>query len=198
MRLGATVGALVLCVKFVAQAPTVPTGRLDTAPPPSEKFPAEWYSEQDPYHQLPEGGAVHTTAPVVGVPFSGTTVMSTYVDEQGRMTLKVRIIRMRDSAGRTRTETHGLEMEGMPAQRPDQKNGQIEVEVKDTVTHCNFTWTEPATTEADKTAAVQCGPRTVTRLPDEDGMESKMTRQVAETTHPFPWQTIDRKSTRLN
>jgi hypothetical protein len=184
MRLDATVGTLVLCVKLVAQTPPAPTGRLDTAPPPSEKFPAEWYSAKEPI-------SVTYDAPVVGVPFTGTTVMSTHIDGQGgaSVILKVRVITRRDSAGRTRIETHPLELEGIPAPGPAESKGQIFVEVNDTVTHCNFTWTEPARTEADKTASVECGPRTVTLQPDVEEMEGKMTRQVAETLHPFPWQT---------
>lgn len=189
MRLGATAAALVLCAKLVAQAPPTPTGWLDTAPPPSEKFPAEWYSAQDPYYPLPDGGVVHTNAPVVGAPFSGTAVMSSEVAVPGRPPMKgrTRTFTMRDSAGRTRTEELAPEMDGRPTMRPDLGNGQIRIEVNDVVTHCSFRWVEPARAEADKTASVQCLPRTVTMQPD--GMESKMTRQMAETVHPFPWQT---------
>ncbi len=189
MRLGATVGLLVLCAKLMAQTPPAPTGRLDVAPPPSEKFPADWYAAQDPYHPAPDGGVVQTNAPVVRAPFSGTTVMSSAVSVPGRPPMKARMrtFTMRDSAGRTRTEEElAPQMEGMPATPASLVNRQIEV--NDVVTHCSFRWVEPARTEADKTASVQCGPRTVTMQPD--GMEGKMARQVAETVHPFPWQTM--------
>jgi phage FluMu protein gp41 len=94
---------------------------------------------------------------------------------------------MRDSAGRTRIE-RVVDMDGMPAAIASQITSRITV--KDVVSHCSFDWVEPATKEADKIAIVQCGPRTVTLQPTVDGMEIKMTRQVAETTHPFPWQTL--------
>jgi hypothetical protein len=183
MRLVGMVGALMLCARLLAQAPPAPTGRLDTAPPPSEKFPAEWYSAQDPYHPLPEGGATNSDAPVVGAPFSGTSVMSTEISVPGSAPRfsRMREFTMRDSAGRTRTEEE-FEVDGMPAALASQMKKQIEV--NDVVTHCSFRWVEPARSEAEKTATVQCLPRTVTLRPD--GMESKMSRQMAETDHPYP------------
>ena len=188
MRLGAALGLLVVCARLAAQTPPTPTGWLDTAPPPSERFPAEWYTAQDPYHPSPDGGVVHTNAPVVGAPFSWTTVMSSEVSMPGHapMISRMRTFGMRDSSGRTRTE-EGLvpEVERMPATPASLGNRQIEV--NDVVTHCSFRWVEPARTEGDKTASVQCLPRTVTMQPD--GMEGKMTRQIAETLHPYPWET---------
>lgn len=184
----ALIGATVLCARLMAQAPPAPTGWLDTAPPPSVKFPAEWYSAHDPYHPAPDGGVVHTTAPVVGAPFTGTSVLLTRISPPGEVPryTRMRAVTMRDSAGRTRTEEE-FEMDGMPAVVASQSNRQIEV--NDVVTHCSFHWVEPTTTGADRTATVQCLPRTVTLQPD-DGMESKMTRHVVETLHPGPGETV--------
>jgi hypothetical protein len=204
MRLSATVGIFVLCAKLVAQVPPTPTGQLET-PPPSERFPAEWYSPQaqDPYHPLPEVEATSSIGSMIGVPFSGTTVMSTRISLPGQAPQfsVLREVTMRDSAGRTRIE-QVFDVDRMPAAIASQMKRQISV--NDVVAHCSFDWVEPATKEADKTATVQCFPRPMIRRldgteckqPDRvenkqpDGMESKMTRQVGETTHPFPWQTL--------
>jgi len=186
MRLRATVGAFVLCAKLLAQVPPALTTWLDTAPP-SEKFPAEWYSArtQDTYHPTANGGT--WPSPLVGIPFTGTIVMSAPNSQPGQGPRFSREFTMRDSKGRTRIEDVA-DVDGMPAAIASQIKSRITV--NDVVSHCSFDWVEPATNEADKIAIVQCGPHTVTLQPTVDGMEIKMTKQVVETTHPFPWQTL--------
>jgi hypothetical protein len=188
MRLGVMVGTLASCASLMAQTPPMPTGWLDTAPPPSEKFPVEWYSTQDPYHPTPDGGVVHTDAPVIGAPFTGTIVVSGQASVPGRPSVasRMRTVMVRDSAGRTRIEMLPLEVDGVLARTPGGPIGKIEV--NDAATHCTFGWVEPPQTGVGKAASVRCLPRTI-RF-QADGMESKMTKQVAETLHPFPWQTL--------
>jgi hypothetical protein len=188
MRSIATVALFFLSAKCFAQTPTARTGSIDTAPPPSAKFPAEWYSAQDPFHPTPDGGVVHTDAPVIGAPFTGTIVASAQVSMSGRPSVasSMRTVMTRDSAGRTRIEALPLEIEGTQATAPGGPGGKIEVD--DVVTHCTFGWVEPVPAGAERTASVQCLPRTIIVQPD--GMYSKMMRQTAETLHPFPGQTV--------
>lgn len=209
MRLVATVGALVLCAKLLAQAPATLSGAHDTAPSPSEKFPAEWYLAQDPYHPSPVAETTSGSASSAGAPFIGTIVMSASLPGQTPRVATMREFTMRDSAGRLRTEEEFNDY-GRPISNASQVMRQISV--NDVVAHCSFDWVEPATKESDKRAIVQCFPRRVAsqvdgvecKQPDSekgkrhdgpeirqpDGMESKMTRQVPEVLHDFPWETL--------
>lgn len=196
MRWSATLLVLTVYGSSTAQLPA-PKSAPSAAPFIAEKFPVEWYSEaaQDPYHPLPPFNLKNARMPTPATPFSAVTVMSSEVSLAGQppSVFEQRGASMRDSVGRTRTDEQ--------IDFPDLRNRSVfsarQVEVNDPVSHCSFRWIEPTRTDADKQATVQCFPRSTSVPPDPvqseihpDAMEIKMTRQVAETTHPFPGQTL--------
>lgn len=183
MRSVKLLGFLMLCaIKSVAQA-SAPTATIDVAPPPSDKFPAQWYpAEESPV-------LTSTTAPTVGAPFTATMVMSTEVTVPGYGSAisKMRTVIIRDSAGRTRTEDGSVpEIDGLP--HPPSNVVKKQIEVNDAVEHCRFEWAERAATEAEKTATVQCLPREITVEPD--GMEATVLKQAAQTITAIPGRTV--------
>jgi hypothetical protein len=156
-------GAASLC----GQEMKAPPAAVDVAPPPSERFPAEWYP----------AGADAMHAPVVGVPFTGTLLMK-IGSEPPMQSLNV-TYKMRDGTGRFRSEEFNVEVPGSP--NPELAQIPHQIDVVDVVRHCEFHWAEPVTEEADKVATVSCLSRRV-RLHD-DGMTAKMTRQTPEVSH---------------
>ena len=134
---------------FYGQEGEKPKVVVDEAPPPSERFPAAWYSSQ-------EGQS--TIAPVAGFPYTATMLLKTVTEVGGdKPPIKAHMVTrmMRDSAGRTRTEELlGWEMEGYSNPVPTGKTYQIEV--NDTVQHCFFRWVEPVERAEDKVATVNC------------------------------------------
>jgi hypothetical protein len=141
---------------FHGQEEGKPKVVVDEAPPPSERFPAAWYSSQ-------EGDS--TIAPVVGAPYTATMLLQNVMMPGGdKLQIKVEMVvrKMRDSAGRTRTE-EAWESEGSP-----NPPSTYQVEVNDTVRHCSFRWVEPAERPEDKVAIVNCLSRRLNL--EEDGM----------------------------
>jgi hypothetical protein len=119
------------------QAPATVT---DTAPTPSERFPAEWYGANT---------RTSTQAPVKGAPYSATMVTSYTVPASPgheALTRSSRARQYRDTAGRMRTE------QPLPPY-PGRAEGVIEIEVNDPVAHCWFHWGEPADSMAQPAAA---------------------------------------------
>jgi hypothetical protein len=149
------------------QEAKAPQSDVDVAPPPSDRFPAAWYTTQ-------EGG---TETPVAGAPFTGTLLITTAVEPPYQS--RIVTYKMRDGAGRFRSEEFAVEVAGSP--NPELAQIPHQIDVVDVVAHCEFHWAEPATEEADKVATVSCRSRRV-RLHD-DGMTSKMTRQTPEVSH---------------
>jgi hypothetical protein len=147
---------------FHGQEEGKPKVVVNEAPPPSERFPAAWYSSQ-------EGDS--TLAPVVGAPYTATMLLKN-VMMPGRLPggdklqIKAEMVvrKMRDSAGRTRTE-ESWELEGYSNPAPTGKTYQVEV--NDTVQHCFFRWVEPVERDEDKVATVNCLSRHVNW--EEDG-----------------------------
>lgn len=132
--------------------------RVDVAPPPSERFPAEWY---------PENSYASMDGPVVGAPFTGTTILKTTTPVgAGRPPIEIVMhdLTMRDTAGRTRSEESVVGIDG-PRQ----------IEVNDVVRHCQFRWDEPARDVSQQVAQVTCYRKLSWT---DDGMEAKMTRQI--------------------
>jgi hypothetical protein len=194
-------GVLIFCARSAAQAPPTSKGLLDAAQPQPDKFPAEWYSEaaQDPYHPLPPFNPLYTSTPTPITPFSAVTVTSSEILAAGgtQTIYGNRTLTMRDSAWRLRTDEERQIVEVGKNGAASSVRVVSQVEVNDPVAHCSFRWVEPARDNAEKIVTVQCQPRSTTvQLPHKqaaaqpDPMEAKMTRQIAETTHPFPGQSL--------
>lgn len=173
LKIMATTGLMILGLAVShGQEVEKPKVVVDEAPPPSERFPAAWYSAQD---------GQSTTAPVVGSPYTATMLLKTVTEFGGdkpAIASKIVTRMMRDSAGRTRTE-EWMEVEGYP--NPPLAGKSYQIEVNDTVQHCFFRWTEPVEQAKDKVATVNCLSRHLSR--QDDGMTAKMSRQVPEITH---------------
>ena len=154
--------------------------REEVAPAPTARFPAEWY----PPASDAEDMAIVTGSepPVLGAPFSATTVMTTQMSlGAGRAPVEGRIIdvTIRDTMGNTRTEESGA---GERMRR---------IAVNDVVHHCSFEWTEPvsdapgptpADGDAAKVAMVRCSPLRLKRYVSDapDPMEVKMMRATPD------------------
>ncbi len=142
---------LVFCVVIAsghAQA-TAPV-QTDVAPPPSNRFPANWYPA--------DSGVTYTSAAQRGAPYTATLVTTWRLRGPDGMTktLTQSGLQARDGAGRKREE--------MAMPRPDDHGGVImthEVSVSDPVSHCNFRWMEPWVAPGPPQAMVTCMPRTL-------------------------------------
>jgi hypothetical protein len=195
MRWSATVFMLGLCGSLVAQT------QAATSAPSSEKFPSEWYAEsaQDPYHPLPPYNPLYATASAHIAPYSAVTFLFSEPPTSGgtKTTYGGRTLTMRDSAWRLRTDEEvQMGVVGKNGAAPSVKVVN-QVEVNDPIAHCSFRWVEPAHGDTENTATVQCQPRSTAVPPSQqrpatqiDPTEAKMTRQVAETLHEFPGQTL--------
>lgn len=106
---------------------------MDTAPPPSLRFPAAWYP--------PPSDSATTGAAVKGKPYIADVLTTGRyrnpktgeISSQTTTTLQAR-----DGAGRVREET--------ATERPDGKGNSVPVRnvtVRDPVAHCTFSWMEP-------------------------------------------------------
>jgi len=150
---GFTVAAVSLlgCVAAAGQkidnSPTV----IDTAPPPSERFPARWYPPEPstiPEAAGPVGNAPFTAIPVTTAKFPNP--------ETGKVDVRLsKAFVARDSEGRIRSD-----------EPPDygHPGGVLahDVRVVDPVSHCSFHWVEPdVTTPGGPIAIVECLPRVV-------------------------------------
>jgi hypothetical protein len=107
---------------------------------PWARFPAEWYADNQIMTTMP---------PVTGAPYEARVVQSNLL---GRISVEQAPMQMRDSAGRTRTET------GMgPRTAKDGTQVEVrEVGVNDPVSQCSFQWEEPWVIQGTPTATVQC------------------------------------------
>jgi hypothetical protein len=152
-------------------APVPSTSVVDIAPVASERFPAEWYP--------PENDYTHTSAPTVGAPFTGESVMT--MKMQGHPSYELHMRTMRDGAGRTRTEEFSVGT----VSGADQ-GGTRQIEVNDVVRHCTFRWVEPVGDRTRQEAQVACLSRKLNW--SDDGMEAKMTRQTPEVSSVYPGQ----------
>jgi len=125
---------------------------MSVAPPPSERFPAEW----DPADGKQEFSMFHDT----GAPYTAVMVMTvtspSSAGSSERKSLSESTFQARDSMGRTRTEVSrprtGVNGEAVDAH---------EVSVNDPVSHCSFQWEEPWAAPGTPTATVRCMPRRV-------------------------------------
>ncbi len=125
----------------------------DVAPVPSIRFPAAWYPA--------ESDVAYTTAPVKGTSYTAVLVTTTTLitdPKTGEVVNSARKTRqMRDTEGRTRTET------SMGTRSADDGSGReiemTQVEVNDPVTHCGFRWVEPWVGKQVPTAGVTCQSR---------------------------------------
>jgi hypothetical protein len=119
LKIMATTGLMILGLAVShGQEVEKPKVVVDEAPPPSERFPAAWYSAQD---------GQSTTAPVVGSPYTATMLLKTVTEFGGdKPAIKSKIVTrmMRDSAGRTRTE-EWMEVEGYPYPPLAEKSYQV-------------------------------------------------------------------------
>lgn len=123
----------------------------DTAPPPSQRFPARWYPPDATKLQ-------ETVGPVKGAPYTATSVETSRFPNLETGNTDVRVEKSfvaRDSEGRTRLDAP-----------PDYGHGghvlAHDVQVQDPVSHCSFHWVEPDVASAGgPTAIVTCFPRTV-------------------------------------
>jgi hypothetical protein len=122
----------------------------DVAPPPSSRFPADWYPA--------DNDVTYTSAAQRGAPYTATLIISWRLPEPDGMTkiLTQSGFQARDGAGRKREE--------MEMPRPDDHGGTImahEVSVNDPVSHCSFRWMEPWVAPGPPRAMVTCMPRTL-------------------------------------
>jgi hypothetical protein len=122
----------------------------DVAPPPSSRFPANWYPA--------DNDVTYTSAAQRGAPYTATLVATWRLHEPDGMTktLTQSGFQARDGAGRKREE--------MAMPRPDEHGGVImthEVSVNDPVSHCSFRWMEPWVAPDPPRAMVTCMPRTL-------------------------------------
>jgi hypothetical protein len=131
--------------------PNKPLVIIDTAPPPSARFPASWYPEST--------DVTYTITAPTNAHYTATLVTTTrFIDPAtGQLkTLTQSTLQARDASGRQRSETE------MP--RPDAHGKTImthEVTVSDPVSHCNFRWMEPWVARGKPTAIVTCMPLTL-------------------------------------
>jgi hypothetical protein len=131
---------ILLLVTLACSAISPLTGQETTEVVPSARFPAEWYSDNSIMATMP---------PVTGAPYEARVVQSNLL---GRISVEQAPRQMRDSAGRTRTET------GM-GPRTAQDGTQVEVRevgVNDPASQCSFQWEEPWVIQGTPTATVQC------------------------------------------
>jgi hypothetical protein len=137
--------ALLIAFLWLTIAPLSAQETTDVAPPPSARFPAEWYP--------PDSDVTSTTTPVKGAPYEARLVMN---GGQPGVSVAQEPLYARDSAGRMRSETiqSRLGQDGKPVE-------VREVEVSDTVSHCGFYWLEPWVNDSVPTATVSCMPRTL-------------------------------------
>jgi hypothetical protein len=128
----------------------IPTS-TDTAPPPSQRFPARWYPP-DPA-KMEEYGA-----PPKGAPYTAVSVETSKFSNAETGTTDVHVEKSfmaRDSEGRTRLDAASNYAHGGRVLAHD-------VQVQDPVSHCSFHWVEPDLTSPGGPAAiVTCLPRTV-------------------------------------
>jgi hypothetical protein len=122
----------------------------DVAPPPSSRFPANWYPA--------DNDVTYTAAAQRGAPYTATLVTTWRLRDPDGMTktLEHSGLQARDGAGRKREE--------MEMPRPDDHGGVItahEVSVNDPVSHCSFRWMEPWVAPGPPRAMVNCMPRTL-------------------------------------
>lgn len=115
-----------------------PSVLIDTAPPPSVRFPARWYPANN--------DTAYTVNIEKNAPYTATLVSTTYLVDpsthQAR-TFSTSTFQARDREGRKRDETGH------------------EVTISDPVSHCNFSWIEPWAAPGKPTATVTCMPRTL-------------------------------------
>jgi hypothetical protein len=122
------------------------------APPPSARFPAEWY----PADGLLEFSMFHDTdASYTAVMVTTVTFAASAGSSQMKI-LSGNTFQARDSMGRTRTE-ESIQRTGVNGEAVDAH----EVSVNDPVSHCSFQWMEPWAAPGAPTATVRCMPRRV-------------------------------------
>ncbi|MBB5343895.1 hypothetical protein [Tunturibacter empetritectus] len=126
--------------------------QMSVAPPPSARFPAEWYPAEgkQEFSMFHDTGAPYTAVMVTTVTFAASPGSSEMKSLSGST------FQARDSMGRTRTEESrprtGVNGEAVDAH---------EVSVNDPVSHCSFQWLEPWVAAGAPTATVRCMPRRV-------------------------------------
>ena len=149
-------------------------GPLDTAPAPSERFPAAWYPPEDKFST--------TSIPELGNPYVATLQTTTHFHDPhtGSVTTHTtEVLQARDSKGRKREETE------MPRQGADGKIVMArEVTVHDLVAHCTFSWMEPWVVlpqyDQGPIATVTCNPLTA-HLRDDNVFARTATTPEGET-----------------
>jgi hypothetical protein len=141
--------------RVVAEGQAAAKKEVTIAPADSVRFPDRWY---------PSNGRAMAIAPITGVPYSAVEVI-TYRDKtpDGVIAHEQRTVKMRDSAGRERTESisGGGSVGGVAFKTRS-------VQVSDRVSHCAFHWSAREASgdlpPQEKLALVDCGARTWTTI----------------------------------
>jgi hypothetical protein len=147
MRLAATLLRCLpvgLAIQTFGQAS--PPILIDTAPPPSEHFPANWYPPSND-ESYPQSEPVHA-------PYTATLVITSHHRDPSTgeiKTISQRNRQARDKAGRKREEIGTGASDGGVG-------SEHNVTVSDPVSHCTFTWTDPWTGPDKPGATVTCLP----------------------------------------
>jgi hypothetical protein len=130
-----------------------PSVLIDTAPPPSGRFPANWYPA--------DNDRTFTLTVAKNTPYTATLVLTdSQLDQATKefVTCRTSVVQARDSAGRMHSETPYT---GMESNSRGEMIPVHDVTVNDPVSHCNFRWMEPEVAFEKPTATVECMPRTI-------------------------------------
>ena len=184
-----TAGLMVVASCVAGSSQTV---EVDLAPAPSARFPSPWYP--------PESDVAFTTAPVKGEPYMGVMVTTTALTDPktGRVITTIQKSRqMRDSLGRTRTETPFHV--GQATDEDRRETETVLVQVSDTVPHCGFHWVEPWSRKESPVASVTCmSPRlhygkqaSIIEKMKQPATETKEASGLIERSEPLGERTFD-------
>jgi hypothetical protein len=141
---------LPLYLATYASSQTPPPVQLDTAPAPTDRFPATWYPESD--------DKTYPLRIVKDRPFTAVLITTDRYESSGQIiTHQSSTVQARDAAGRTHREDDG----GLQSDSQGRSIPQRSITVTDPVSHCSFRWTEPEVESEKSFAFVHCMPRTI-------------------------------------